>query len=69
MPLVYSKAIQPRVGNKRATSRNFRGDMLQRSIQLYRFWFLFLRLGLDCEDNEVPIIDHVNKEDIKVKVR
>ncbi len=68
MPLVYSKAIQPRVGNKRATSRNFRGDMLQRSIQLYRFWFLFLRLGLDCEDNEVPIIDHVNKEDIKVKV-
>lgn len=68
MPLVYSKAIQPRVGNKRATSRNFRGDVLQRSIQLYRFWFLFLRLGLDCEDNEVPIIDHVNKEDIKVKV-
>ena len=46
MQLVYSKEIKPRVGNKRATTRNFRGDVLQRSIQMYRFWFLFLRLGL-----------------------
>lgn len=68
MSLIYSKAINVRAGNKRATSRNFRGDVLQRSIQLYRFWFLFLRLGLDCEDHEIPIIDHVNNKDIKVKV-
>jgi len=68
MQLVYSKEIKPRVGNKRATTRNFRGDVLQRSIQMYRFWFLFLRLGLDCEDHEIPIIDYVNNKEIKVKV-
>ena len=31
-------------------------------------WFLFLRLGLDCEDNNIPIIDYVNNKKIKVKV-
>jgi len=31
-------------------------------------WFLFLRLGLDCEDNQIPIIDYVNNKKIKVKV-
>ena len=68
MQLVYSKEIKPRAGNKRATTRNFRGDVLQRSIQMYRFWFLFLRLGLDCEDHDIPIIDYVNNKEIKVKV-
>jgi len=35
---------------------------------MYRMWFLFLRLGLDCEDNNIPIVDYVNNKNIKVKV-
>ena len=68
MKLTYSKPINPRVGSNRVSSRVFKGDVLGRSIQMYRMWFLFLRLGLDCEDNDIPIIDHVNNKKIKVKV-
>jgi len=68
MKLTYSKPINPRVGSNRVSSRVFKGDVLGRSIQMYRMWFLFLRLGLDCEDNDIPIIDHVNNKNIKVKV-
>ena len=67
MKLTYSKSINPKVGANRVSSRIFRGDVLGRSIQLYRMWFLFLRLGLDCEDNNIPIIDYVNNQKIKVK--
>ncbi len=35
---------------------------------MYRMWFLFLRLGLNCEDNKIPIIDYVNNKKIKVRV-
>ena len=68
MELTYSKSISPKVGTSRVSSRNFKGDVLGRSIQMYRMWFLFLRLGLDCEDNNIPIIDYVNNKNIKVKV-
>jgi len=68
MYLIYSKPIIPRVGNKRVSSRVFKGDLLDKSIQLYRMWFLFLRLGLDLEDNNIPIFDHVNKKNTKVRV-
>ena len=68
MELTYSKSISPKVGTSRVSSRNFKGDVLGRSIQLYRMWFLFLRLGLDCEDNNIPIIDYVNNKKIKIKV-
>ena len=68
MELTYSKSISPRVGSSRVSSRNFKGDVLSRSIQMYRMWFLFLRLGLDCEDNKIPIIDYVNNKKIKVRV-
>jgi hypothetical protein len=68
MTLSYSKPIYPRVGSTRVYSRVFKGDVLDRSIQMYRMWFLFLRLGLDCEDNKIPIIDHVNNKKIKVGV-
>lgn len=66
MNLTYSKPINPRVGTNRVSSRVFKGDVLGRSIQMYRMWFLFLRLGLDCEDNQIPIIDHVNNKKVKV---
>ena len=66
--LTYSKSISPRVGSSRVSSRNFKGDVLSRSIQMYRMWFLFLRLGLNCEDNKIPIIDYVNNKKIKVRV-
>ena len=68
MELTYSKPISPKVGTSRVSSRNFKGDVLGRSIQMYRMWFLFLRLGLDCEDNNIPIVDYVNNKKIKVKV-
>ena len=68
MELTHSKPINPRVGTNRVSSRVFKGDVLGRSIQMYRMWFLFLRLGLDCEDNQIPIIDYVNNKKIKVKV-
>jgi len=68
MELTYSKSISPKVGTSRVSSRNFKGDVLGRSIQMYRMWFLFLRLGLDCEDNNIPIVDFVNNKKIKVKV-
>ena len=64
MKLTYSKPVIPRVGSSRTYSRVFKGDVLGRSIQIYRMWFFFLRLGLDCEDNNVDIIDHVNKKNI-----
>jgi hypothetical protein len=41
---------------------------LDKSIQMYRMWFLFLKLGLDCEDNKIPIVDHKEGKNIKVKV-
>ena len=65
MTLMYSKPINPRVGSSRISNRVFRGDLLGRSIQLYRMWFLFLKLGLDCEDNNVSITDHVKKKKSK----
>ena len=68
MTLIYSKPLTPRTGSKRVSNRIFKGDALGRSIQMYRMWFLFVRLGLDCEDNNIPIIDHVNNKKIKVKV-
>ena len=68
MNLTYSKPLNPRVGVTRVSSRIFKGDVLGRSIQMYRMWFLFLRLGLDCEDNQIPIIDYVNNKKIKVRV-
>jgi len=68
MKLSYSKPLNLRVGSNRVSSRVFKGDVLARSIQMYRMWFLFLRLGLDCEDNNIPIIDYVNNKKIKVKV-
>ena len=68
MKLIYSKPIIPRVGSSRTYSRVFKGDVLGRSIQIYRMWFLFLRLGLDCEDNKVDIIDYVNKKNIPIRV-
>ena len=68
MKLTYSKPINPRVGSNRVNNRVFKGDVLGRSIQMYRMWFLFVRLGLDCEDNQIPIIDYVNNKKIKVKV-
>ena len=68
MELTYSKPINPRVGSHRVNNRVFKGDVLGRSIQMYRMWFLFVRLGLDCEDNQIPIIDYVNNKKIKVKV-
>ena len=66
--LTYSKPLNPRVGVTRVSSRIFKGDVLGRSIQMYRMWFLFLRLGLDCEDNQIPIIDYVNNKKIRVRV-
>ena len=68
MTLTYSKPLNPRTGSNRVSNRIFKGDVLGRSIQMYRMWFLFVRLGLDCEDNNIPIIDHVNNKKIKVKV-
>ena len=68
MTLIYSKPLTPRTGSKRVSNRIFKGDALGRSIQMYRMWFLFVRLGLDCEDNQIPIIDYVNNKKIKVKV-
>lgn len=68
MKLTYSKPVIPRVGSSRTYSRVFKGDVLGRSIQIYRMWFFFLRLGLDCEDNDVDIIDHVNKKNIPIRV-
>ena len=68
MELKYSKPLNPRVGSTRVSSRIFKGDVLGRSIQMYRMWFLFVRLGLDCEDNKIPIIDYVNNKKIKVRV-
>ena len=62
MTLTYSKPLNPRVGSNRVSSRVFKGDLLGRSIQMYRMWFLFLRLGLDCEENKIPIIDYVNNK-------
>ena len=40
MKLTYSKPINPRVGNNRVNNRVFKGDVLGRSIQMYRMWFL-----------------------------
>ena len=68
MTLTYSKPLKTTIGSKRVNSRIFQGDVLGRSIQMYRMWFFFLRLGLDCEDNQIPIIDHVNNKKIKVRV-
>ena len=68
MKLTYSKPVIPRVGSSRTYSRVFKGDVLGRSIQIYRMWFFFLKLGLDCEDNNVDIIDHVNKKNIPIRV-
>jgi hypothetical protein len=68
MSLTYSQPINPRVGTNRVNNRVFKGDVLGRSIQMYRMWFLFLRLSLDCEDNDIHIIDHVKNKKIKVKV-
>lgn len=68
MELTYSKPINPRVGSSRINNRVFKGNVLGRSIQMYRMWFLFVRLGLDCEDNNIPIIDYVNNKKIKVRV-
>jgi len=68
MTLTYSKPLNPRIGSSRVFNRIFKGDVLGRSIQMYRMWFLFVRLGLDCEENNIPIIDHVNNKKIKVKV-
>lgn len=31
----------------------YKDETLVRSIQIYRFWFMFLRLALDCEDNGI----------------
>ena len=68
MSLTYSQPINPRVGTNRVNNRVFKGDVLGRSIQMYRMWFLFVRLGLDLEDNEIPITDYVNNKKIKVRV-
>ena len=68
MSFTYSKPINPRVGSNRVSNRIFKGDVLGRSIQIYRMWFLFVKLGLDCEDNGIPIVDHVNNKNIKVEV-
>ena len=68
MTLTYSKPLNPRIGSSRVSNRIFKGDVLGRSIQMYRMWFLFVRLGLDCEDNQIPIVDYVNNKKIKVKV-
>ena len=68
MTLTYSKSLTPKTGSKRVSNRIFKGDVLGRSIQMYRMWFLSVRLGLDCEDNNIPIIDYVNNKKIKVKV-
>ena len=68
MEVTNSKPINPTEGTNRVKNRVFKGDVLGRSIQMYRMWFLFLRLGLDCEDNQIPIIDYVNNKKIKVKV-
>lgn len=68
MTLTYSQPINPRVGLNRVNNRVFKGDVLGRSIQMYRMWFLFVRLSLDCEDNEIPIVDYVNNKKIKVRV-
>lgn len=66
--LVYSKVVKPRFGAKRVSSRIYKDETLVRSIQIYRFWFMFLRLALDCEDNGIKIYDYKNHKNISVKV-
>ena len=78
MRLTYSKVIKSSIGFQnlggqkltRVRSRvDKEGTVLDKSIHLYRMWFLFLKLGLDCEDNKIPIYDWVNKKNIWVKVK
>ena len=76
----YSKNIKPRPPVREKSTRVSHkktkgvGDKvnqeipLEKSIQIYRMWFLFLKLGLDCEDNKITIFDHKEGKDIKVKV-
>ena len=58
LKLKYSKVIKPRWGNVKDGYRHSRKtkryskeheDILPRSIQMYRWWFRYLKLGLELE--------------------
>ncbi len=69
MLLTYSKPLNLTIGNTRVNfNKTFKGDVLKRSIQLYRMWFFFVRLTIDCDENQIELIDPDTKQKIKVKV-
>lgn len=55
----YSRLIKPTktnfyTGTQVALKKNkFRGHFLDKSIHLYRMWFLFVRMVVDCEENKI----------------
>ena len=69
MRFTYSKEIKHTVGSSRVSSKRvLDGDTIDKGIQIYRMWFLFLRLGLDCEDNNIKLLDFHKQKEVKVKV-
>ena len=61
--LVHSKPIKKGRTNKRDDSwvlkkspKVVRGEILQKTIQSYRMWFLFLKLGLELEQQKTTLI-------------
>ncbi len=63
--LVHSKPIKKGRTNKREleiykhkkkTPKVVRGEVLQKTIHMYRMWFLFLKLGLELEQQKTTLI-------------
>ncbi len=61
--LVHSKPIKKGKPNKspnrwvlKKTSKVVRGEVLQKTIQMYRMWFLYLKLGLELEQQKTTLI-------------
>jgi len=69
MALTYSSPLSLTIGNTWVNfNKTFKGDILRRSIQLYRMWFFFVRLTIDCGENQIELIDPDTKQKTKVKI-
>ena len=63
MALTYSSPLSLTIGNTRVNfNKTFKSDVLRRSIQLYRMWFFFVRLTIDCAENQIELIDPDTKQ-------
>ena len=61
--LIYSKPVKKGKTNKpeeswvlKKTPKVVRGEILQKTIQAYRMWFLFLKLGLELEQQGTILV-------------